>query len=81
MTLHPGNKYLENRSCPYTHTVKEGIFVAVYSGCEHWMKLLKMKKRMSCGISANIPPPSISTSQTCKVTSKLIHLQHKAVFL
>lgn len=49
MTLHPGNKYLENRSCPYTHTVKEGIFVAVYSGCEHWMKLLKMKKRMSCG--------------------------------
>ena len=45
MTLHPGNKYLENRSGPYTHTVKEGIFVAVYPGCEHWMKLLKMKNK------------------------------------
>lgn len=33
--------------------VKEGIFVAVYSEYEHWMKLHKMKnktkKKKSCG--------------------------------
>ena len=45
--------------------VKEGIFVAVYSEYEHWMKLHKMKSQKkkilwpTCGISVIIPPPSI----------------------